>query len=88
MNQPTAKVKHITATIKIPLVELLNQYLTNTNCRKIIRSGGVWPNQNESPIPIILSAKETVKVYLSPTQGYRYFSEGASSRKRWMGDSI
>ena len=73
MNQPTAKVKHITASSNISLIELLTQHLTNNNCEKIIDAGGVWMQQQRLTNPKHqIQAKQTVKVYISPTQGYRY----------------
>lgn len=73
MNQPTAKIKHITATKDLSLERLLNIHLKGCNTQAIITSGGVWCNQIRILNPKrIIHQNETIKVYISPTQGYRY----------------
>ena len=48
-------------------------HLGNHRCAAIIASGGVWLNQQRITNPRhIIQTKQTVKVYISPTQGYRY----------------
>tara|TARA_A100000164_G_C21852361_1_gene745658 strand:+ start:488 stop:1360 length:873 start_codon:yes stop_codon:yes gene_type:complete len=73
MTQPTAKVIHITATENSSLFQLLSTHIKNQKIESIISSGGVWRNQERLSNPYqTIKAKETVKVYISPTQGYRY----------------
>ena len=77
MKHPTAKVKYITATKATTLGNLLNQHLPYHNSDAIISSGGVWQNQQRLLDGAIEIQKQaTIKVYISPTQGYHYaFSE-------------
>ncbi len=73
MKEPTAKVKYITAKKDTLLIDLLNQHLNGYISEKVIDSGGVWLNKKRiKNHHQIIKQKETLKVYLSPTQGYRY----------------
>ena len=73
MKQPTAKVIHITATENLSLFQLLSTHIKKHKVESIISSGGVWKDQERLLFPSIkINANETIKVYISPTQGYRY----------------
>ena len=72
-SRPTATVKYITATKDGGLLDVLTAHLTGNNCNTILTSGGVWIGKQRIKDPLhLVKAKETFKVFISPTQGYRY----------------
>ncbi|MEK9726681.1 MAG: pseudouridine synthase [Candidatus Margulisiibacteriota bacterium] len=87
-GRPNAKVKFITAKTSILLGQLLTLNFPKINVQKVICSGGVWKNTQRITTPgTKINAGETIKVYLSPTQGYSYlFSKDLilSETKDWV----
>ena len=73
MKHPTAKVYFITSKSDLILNDCIKHHLPDINAHKVITSGGVWIDKKRclNPGQMILK-NTTLKVYVSPTQGYRY----------------
>lgn len=73
-KRPDAKVVFVTTKATNALINILRPHLPkHVNVHALIQSGGVWLNQQRlCSENIQVKAKQTLKCYLCPTQGYTY----------------
>ena len=74
-KRPDAKVFFITLNTSLTLLDALMTYLPQLPCPiKCIQSGGVWSGSQRLTNPNkVLKSKTSLKVYVSPTQGFIYY---------------
>ena len=87
-KRPDAKVVFVTTKATNALINILKGHLPkHVNAHTLIQSGGVWLNQQRlCSENIQVKAKQTLKCYLCPTQGYTYyFQKNPSSKKQMIG---